>query len=164
MAEIKVPQPGDITEREREDAMGAYLMMFAAVGVGAPLPLVSMIASIIYFYINKKSSDFVAFHSFQSLITQIPITIINASAVVWLVMLFKRDFSGPGDFFNFLIFVGIMNLFYFIFSIVGAVLARKGRFYYFLFFGRIAFSIYYSPAAQRKKEKREKMNLPPKGF
>lgn len=28
---IKIPQPDKISEREREDAMGAYLMMFAAV-------------------------------------------------------------------------------------------------------------------------------------
>ncbi len=164
MATIKVPQPNEITDREREDAMGAYLMMFAAAGVGAPLPLVSMIASIIYFYLNRKKSDFVAFHSFQSLITQIPVSIINAVAIVWAVKLFFRNFVNSGDFLNFLIFAGIMNLVYFMFSIVGAVLARKGRFYYFLFFGRIAFAKYYGPKAQRKKGKKSRSNLPPKGF
>ena len=41
-------QPDEIPEREKEDAMGAYLMMFAAVAIGLPLPIINLIASIIY--------------------------------------------------------------------------------------------------------------------
>ncbi len=161
---IKIPQPEEITEREREDAMGAYLMMFAAAGIGLPLPFLSLIASIIYFFLNKKKSDFVGFHAFQSLITQIPISIINAIAIFWLIKLFINQFQNVDNFLIYLIFAGIMNLLYFTFSIIGAVLARKGKFYYFLFFGRIAFSIYYGPTAKKRKEKKSSANLPPKGF
>ena len=162
--EIKIPQPDEITEREREDAMGAYLMMFAAVGVGLPLPFVSLLASVIYFYINKKKSDFVAFHAFQSLITQIPISIINAISIFWLIKLFINQFQNVDNFLIYLIFAGIMNLLYFTFSIIGAVRARKGRFYYFLFFGRISFSVYYGPRTVKRKKNKLLSNLPPKGF
>ena len=48
-----VPQPDDIPVREREDAMGGYLMMFAALAAGLPLPIINLIAAIIYFYINN---------------------------------------------------------------------------------------------------------------
>ena len=51
---IALPQPDEIPKREREDAMGAYLMMFAAWGVGLPLPLLNLVAAIIYFFTNKK--------------------------------------------------------------------------------------------------------------
>ncbi|MCH8330385.1 MAG: hypothetical protein IH946_03240, partial [Bacteroidetes bacterium] len=47
-----LPQPDDIPTREREDAMGAYLMMFAAVAAGLPLPIINLIAAIIYYYVN----------------------------------------------------------------------------------------------------------------
>ena len=33
---IALPQPHEIRNGEREDAMGAYLMMFAAWGAGSP--------------------------------------------------------------------------------------------------------------------------------
>ena len=33
---LLLPQPQDLTVREKEDAMGAYLMMFAAWGAGSP--------------------------------------------------------------------------------------------------------------------------------
>jgi len=35
-------QPEDISEREKEDAMGSYLMMFAAVAIGLPLPIINI--------------------------------------------------------------------------------------------------------------------------
>ena len=43
-----VEQPDDISLRDREDAMGGYLMMFAALAAGLPLPIINLIASIVY--------------------------------------------------------------------------------------------------------------------
>jgi hypothetical protein len=54
-----LPQPDDISIREKEDAMGAYLMMFAAHAIGLPLPIISLVAAIIYLYLNRKTSRFV---------------------------------------------------------------------------------------------------------
>jgi len=161
---IALPQPADLTEREKEDAMGAYLMMFAAWGAGFPLPMIGLIASIIYFYINKKSSIFAAFHSYQALLTHIPISIINASAVIWGIVIFIGH-SHPflRHYAAFCIFAGIWNVLYMIFSIIACVRARKGSFYYFWVFGRIAFAKYYrSPDAA--KSPREERNAPPEGL
>ncbi len=41
-------QPNEIDILEKEDAMGAYLMMFAALGAGLPLPVLNLVAAIIY--------------------------------------------------------------------------------------------------------------------
>jgi len=68
---IRLPQPDELSEREKDDAMGAYLMMFATWVVGLPLPVLNLIAAVIYFYVNKKSSRFVAFHALQSLLSQV---------------------------------------------------------------------------------------------
>jgi len=161
MAVIKLPQPHEITEREREQAMAGYTMMFAGTVLGLPIPFISLLASYVYYYANKKTSNFVAFHSFQSLITQIPISIMNAIAVIWLVWSLFNQFQS--SFFTFLIITGILNLLYFIFSLIGAIKGWKGKFYYFLFFGRITFNKFYGPKAQQRRKK-ESTNLPPKGY
>ncbi|MBA3899133.1 MAG: DUF4870 domain-containing protein [Bacteroidetes bacterium] len=135
-----LPQPDEVTVRECEDAMGAYFMMFAAIGAGLPLPIINLIASIIYYYINKSNSRFVKFHTLQSLISQIPLTILNAVLVFWAFRIFfYASVSYDQTFQGFMIMVILANLSYFIFSIIAAIRARKGRFYYFIFFGKIAY-------------------------
>ncbi len=76
-----IEQVEDISMRDREDAMGAYLMMFAALAAGLPLPILNLIAAVIYYYVNKGKSRFVKFHALQSLYSQIPTTLMNAGLV-----------------------------------------------------------------------------------
>jgi len=85
-APLVLPQPDQISEREKEDAMGAYLMMFAAWGLGLPLPLLNLLAAVIYHMVNRKKSPFVAFHSLQSLLTQVMVSLLNAGLIAWTVM------------------------------------------------------------------------------
>ncbi|MCI0471185.1 MAG: DUF4870 domain-containing protein [Candidatus Aminicenantes bacterium] len=161
--EIVLPQPDEISTREREDAMGSYLMMFAAWAVGLPLPFLSLIASIIYYYVNKKESKFVGFHAFQSLITQIPISFLNAGVIIWLLVILGSSFRQWESFIVFSIFSGIINLLYVIFSLVAAVKARRGQFFYFFVFGMIAFDKFYGSGADKSAAKTRE-NLPPKGY
>ena len=81
---LRLPQPQEVTEREKDDAMGSYLMMFASLAVGVPIPLLNLIASVIYFLVNRKTSSFVAFHALQALLTHIPVVVLNAGVVAWL--------------------------------------------------------------------------------
>lgn len=134
-----IPQPDDISIEEKEDAMGGYFMMFASLAAGLPLPIINIIAAIIYYYLNKKKSPFVHFHSLQSLISQIPTSLLNVGLVFWTLRIFLNDWGFSDNYKGYLITVLIANLLYVIFSIYAAVRARKGMFFYFLFFGRIAY-------------------------
>ena len=158
---FRLPQPEEISIREKEDAMGAYLMMFAAWGAGLPFPLINLIAAIIYFFINKKSSKFVAFHAYQSLLTQIPISLFNAGVIAWVILILSPYAEDNPPFYVYFVFVVIWNLLYMIFSIIACVKARRGQYYYFWVFGRIAFNRYYKKSAQDDQPVR---NLPPEGF
>jgi uncharacterized Tic20 family protein len=165
---VKLPQPDEISKREKEDAMGAYLMMFAAWGIGLPLPFLSLIAAVIYHILNSKKSRFVAFHSFQSMITQSIVSVLNAALIIWLVViLFSKHIGFNSVFFIYLFFVIFWNLVYTVVSLIGCFKARKGKFYYFLVFGRMSFNRYYGKYAQlkqaRQKQKAES-NEPPPGF
>lgn len=156
-----VEQPGEIPLRAREDAMGAYLMMFASIGAGLPLPVLNLIASIIYYYVNQSKGRFVDFHLKQSLFSQIPVTLLNAVAVFWAIRIFFFDhFAITQTFTGFLIAVGLANLIYFAFSIVAAVKARKGRMYYFIFFGKLSYHLAYQ--VKPEKSQTEAVNMPPK--
>jgi uncharacterized Tic20 family protein len=130
----ELPQPDQIETRVKEDAMGAYLMMFATSAIGIPLPILNLVAAIIYYYVNRNKGKFVQFHTLQSLWSQIPVTLLNSGLVAWTIVNFVRDLNFTSFYWGYLVMVATANLVYFIFSIIGAVKARNGVFYYFLFF------------------------------
>lgn len=149
-----IEQPEEIPTREREDAMGAYLMMFGALAAGLPLPIINLIAALIYYVVNAKKSRFIKFHSLQSLLSQAPTTLMNAGLLYWTIhSIFDQNldermiidgFAEMDDlYWGYLWTVVAANLLYVIFSIVGAVKARKGQFYYFMFFGKLAYHFAY---------------------
>jgi uncharacterized Tic20 family protein len=149
-----VEQPNEIPTRDKEDAMGAYLMMFGALAAGLPLPIINLIAAIVYYVVNAKKSRFIKFHSLQSLLSQTPTTLMNAGLLYWTIhTLFAQGvndefiFDGlaqMGDlYWGYLWTVVAANLLYVIFSIVGAIKARKGQFYYFMFFGKLSYHYAY---------------------
>lgn len=138
-----IPQPAEVSIREREDAMGAYLMMFAALAAGLPLPILNLVAAIVYLYVNKAKSKFVHFHAIHSLYAQIPVTLFNAGLVFWAIQIYFFDAIIDSNFKGYVGLVIVANIVYFIFSIIAAVKARKGQFYYFIFFGRLAYQQAY---------------------
>lgn len=170
-----LPQPNEVSSRNREDGMGAYLMMFASLGIGLPLPIINLIAAIVYYFVNRKKSRFVHFHTLQSLISQLPTSILNAIGVFWTFsLLFKQsdvllveETSDlvelfPNMYVGYLIMVVVANLIYIIFSIIAASRAYKGRFYYMLFFGRIAYNYVYKVRPGDDTENNGDVNLPPR--
>lgn len=162
---IALPQPGDISQREKDDAMASYLMMFASWAVGLPLPLVNLVASFVYYAVNRKSSKFVAFHALQSLASQVPVSLLNAGVVGWGIGLLVKGGAAGGlwPFLGYVFFTAAANILYLAFSIVALVHANKGRFYYLPFFGRLAFDRHYGPAAA-ERARPTWVNRPPEGM
>jgi len=156
---LELPQPDQIETRVKEDAMGAYLMMFATSAIGIPLPILNLVAAIIYYYVNRSKGKFVQFHTLQSLWSQIPVTLLNSGLVAWTIVNFVKDLNFTSSYWGYLVMVVAANLVYFIFSIIGAVKARKGIFYYFLFFGKMAYHQVYK--IRPEKEQSIPRNRPP---
>ena len=137
-------------------------MMFAAWGVGLPLPVLNLVAAIIYFFVNKGRSRFVAFHALQSLLSQIPVTVANLVAVIWAVPIVFWDQRITSQFWGFVIFAAVLNLGYIALSLVALGRARRGRMFYIWVAGRIAFSHYYGPSAV-SDDRSLPRNKPPSG-
>jgi hypothetical protein len=162
---IALPQPHELTQREKDDALAAYLMNFAAWGAGLPLPTLNLIAAWVYYFLNRRKSRFVAFHCFQACTSQIPTTVINMIAVglaVDYTFILKRGL--PHFFWPYVGFAVLTNLVYLASSIYACVMAAKGRFHYFLVFGRWAYARYYGPNAIPLEGGVAPRNLPPAGF
>jgi uncharacterized membrane protein len=150
--DIHLPQPDEVSEKDREYAFGAYIMMFA--GAYFPLPFVEIISSFIYYVYYKKRSRYAAFHAYQSCLSQLPITVVNtgyaAFVIVWLVKSIRADYFDPSDNKLVLIFLGItiiINIIYIIVSLSIAFKAKKGIFRYFPIVGKIAFEKFYGTEA-----------------
>ena len=170
---VVLPRPEEISKKEREQGAGTYIMMFA--GTYLPLPLIELIMSIAYFFYHRRKSRFVSFHSYQSLLTQIPISIFNTGLVVWTIInLYPYIMSqNPDDltgftepFWIFLCFVVLWNIIYIIYSLIAYKQAGKGKLFYMLIFGRYAYARYYSRNAVHYSDSPAKPeeNIPPPGF
>lgn len=163
-----IPQPEELSGKEKEQAMTSYLMMFASTAVGLPFPMINLIAAIAYHYMVRDRSRFVHFHSSQSLISQLPVTFLNAIAVGWVIhSLFNSSpdavtlFDKIGltdEFISFLIMVATANVIYFLFSLLAAIQAFRGRMFYFIFFGKVAYVRAFKISASSSDKPR---NRPP---
>lgn len=154
-----LPQPEELAEREKEDAMGAYLMMFAAWGAGLPLPLINVIAAIIYYFVNRGKGRYVLFHCHQAMSTQVATGLVNAGAVFWsLRIFFSEHWHIQRYYVAYLLTAVIINVFYFGYSIAAAVKARRGQIFYFPFFGLLA---YRAAFAVRDETRPSLANRPP---
>jgi len=169
MDERIIPQPEDLSSHEKDDAMGAYLMVFAALHIGLPLPFAGLGAAAIYHALNGKKSPFTGFHTFQALILSIPTALFSVGWMVWGVMLLIQNFQDRFTpvaelrwFWWFTLFNVGMYLLYVVVCIVGAVRARRGRLVYFPGTGVWAFRRYFGPAASQNKQ--QERNEPPKGY
>ena len=153
-----MPQPHELSDREKEDATGSYLMMFATTAIGLPLPIVNMIATIVYYFVNRDKGRFVKFHTLQSLYSQLPVSLINSYGIIWAIVNLVKGNPFTNVFWGYAITAGIINLVYFIFSIIGAVRAHKGRMYYFVFFGKLS---YYQAFRKEERDESGFVNKPP---
>jgi len=113
------------------------------------------LAAIIYYYVNRDKGKFVQFHTLQSLYSQIPVTLLNSGLVAWTIVNLVRDLDFFGFYWGYLVMVATANLVYFIFSIVGAVRARKG------FFTISFFSVSLPTTSFDRKQEKEALSYQP---
>lgn len=156
-----IPQPYEITAKEREQGLAAYLMMFATAAAGLPLPFLNLLASFAYYYFTKSTSRFVRFHSYQSLISQIPVSLMNGVAVFWAFRILFTDATFSDVYKGYLAVVVLTNFIYVLFSLIAAVKAYKGRMFYFVFFGKVAYLKSFA-ARTEEEEALAYQNHPPR--
>lgn len=115
------------TENEAEKASNSYLMSLLVLLVGLPLPIVNLIATVVFYYANRKSTFFVRWHCTQALISQIFVFIPNSIAFYWTISLLFGDSILSNQYIAYLITLFIFNVIEFVATLQSAIETRKGK-------------------------------------
>jgi uncharacterized Tic20 family protein len=122
-------------EHEAERASNSYLMSLIAVMSGLPLPIINLLASLIFFLGNRKGSYFIRWHCTQALLSQLSLLAINSTAFWWIVGILTAKEDISSTFIAYLLTALLFNLAEFVSTVYAAIQTRKGKHVSFWFFG-----------------------------
>lgn len=127
-------QPSDY---ENEKASQSYLMSVIAIMVGLPLPIINLIATLLFYLNNRKSSYYIRWHCTQALLSQLTVLVINSGTYYWTLSIIFGDNIITNSYIAYLITVIIFNLSEFILTAYTAVQSKKGKHIEWFFWGDI---------------------------
>ena len=113
-------------EHEMEKASNSYLMSLLALLVGAPLPIINLIATLIFYLGNRRSTYFVRWHCTQALLSQLSVFFLNSYGFWWSISILFTEATISNEYIAYMITVGLFNLFEFISTLYTAIEVRKG--------------------------------------
>ncbi len=122
-------------EHEAETASSSYLMSLIAIIVGAPLPILNLLATIIFYLSNRKSTYFVRWHCTQALLSQLSMLIINSFGFWWTVSIVFTAETISNEYIAYMISAIAFNIVEFIATLYTAVQTRKGKHIEWWFYG-----------------------------
>lgn len=124
-------------EHETERASNSYLMSVVAIMAGLPLPIINLIATLIFYLGNRNSSYFVRWHCTQALLSQLSMLFINSYGFWWTVSIIFSDEKVTNNFIAYIISAFLFNLTEFIATIYTAIQTRKGIHVEWWFYGNL---------------------------
>jgi len=100
-----------------------------------PLPIVNLIASLLFYLNNRQSSRFVRWHCTQALLIQAFTLLMNAAGVYWTLRVVFGGLTVTNAYLAYIITIVSFNLVEFIATVYTAVRTRKGDHISWWFFG-----------------------------
>jgi uncharacterized Tic20 family protein len=113
-------------EHEAEKASNSYLMSLIAVIAGLPLPIINLLATVIFYVGNRKSTYFVRWHCTQALLSQFSLLLMNSTGFWWTISIIFSDERVTTHYIAYMITIFVFNLTEFIATIYTAIQTRKG--------------------------------------
>lgn len=132
--DIAAYQPNDY---ERERASNSYLMSVVAIMVGTPLPVINMLATLFFFFANRKSTPYVRWHCTQALLSQVTVFIMNAVAFTWTMRIIFGSLYITDAYIGYIITALCFNIFEFVITVIAAIRVRKGKHMEWWFWGTL---------------------------
>ena len=114
-------------DHEMEKASNSYLMSLLALLVGAPLPIINLIATLIFYLGNRRSTHFVRWHCTQALLSQLSVFFLNSYAFWWTISIMFTDATLTNEYVAYVVTVGLFNVFEFVSTLYTAIEVRKGK-------------------------------------
>ena len=123
MSNLNTYAPNDT---EAEKASNSYLMSVIAIMAGLPLPIINLLATLIFYFGNRKSTYFVRWHCTQTLISQFTLLIVNSVGFSWTMSIMFGDNVITNRYIGYMLTIFLFNLIEFIVTIRAAIQVRKG--------------------------------------
>lgn len=130
-------QEEKIPDHEAEKASNSYLMSLVALIVGLPLPLVNLLATVIFYVNNRRSTYFVRWHCTQALLSQVALFFVNSYGFWWTVSIIVTSETLSAQYGYYIIFAIAFNIIEFLSTIYAAVQTRKGIHVQWWFFSTV---------------------------
>lgn len=124
-------------ESEKEKASNGYVMSLVALVVGLPFPIVNLIATLIFYLANRKSTYFVRWHTTQTLLSQLLLFIMNSIGFWWTIFYMANAETIGIYYIIYITLLILLNLGEFIITIYTAIQTRKGLHVEWHFYNRI---------------------------
>ena len=124
-------------EHEAEKASNSYIMSLVALMAGMPLPIINLIATLIFFLGNKKSTYYVRWHCTQALLSQCAVFIVNSILFYWTISILFGTNTITNNYIGFIITVILFNITEFALTIYTAIKTRKGEHIQWWLYGAI---------------------------
>ena len=121
-------------DEDSEKASNSYLMSLLVIIVGLPIPLINLIATLIFYLMNRKESVFVRWHCTQALLSQLVLFFINSYSFWWTVSILFGDETFSNYYFAYVSMAIVINVIELITTIHAAIQTRKGKHVEFFFF------------------------------
>jgi uncharacterized Tic20 family protein len=110
-------------------------MSLIAIIAGLPLPIINLIATLIFYLANRKGTYFVRWHCTQALVSQISLLFMNSFGFWWTISIIFMDEKVTNVYIGYLLTVFIFNVVEFITTIYSAIKTRKGIHVKWWFYG-----------------------------
>jgi len=127
----------DPSEHEAEKASNSYLMSLIAVIVGLPLPIINLLATLIFYLGNRKGTYFVRWHCTQALLSQFSLLFINSFGFWWTISILFSSETITNRYVAYMITALLFNITEFIATIYTAIKTRKGIHVEWWFYGSL---------------------------
>lgn len=124
-------------EHETEKASNSYLMSLIAAIAGLPLPIVNLVATLIFYMGNRKGTYFVRWHCSQALFSQFTLFIANTVGFWWTISVFFGDGSLANPYISYMFTIVIFNMTEFVATVYSAIQIRKGVHIEWWFYGAL---------------------------
>lgn len=113
-------------EHEAESASGSYIMSLVALMAGLPIPIINLLATIIFYLGNRKSTFFVRWHCTQALLSQLSMLFINSFGFWWTISIIFSDEVITNNYLAYIFTVLAFNISEFIATIYTSIKTREG--------------------------------------
>ena len=120
---------------KKKKASNSYLMSVMAVMVGLPLPVFNSIASLLFYFGNRRSNYYVKWHCTQALLSQLTVFIMNSVAITWTLKVIFGMPAATDSYFAYIITVIVFNIAELVINISAAIKVSKGRAAYWFLWG-----------------------------